>query len=197
MLVSLLLAVPLTAMKMSRIWIIRTPVAIYIEVIRGTPLLVQLVYIYFALPFFGIRLPPLLAGFIGLVIHLTAYLVEAYRAGITSLPKGQSEAADALGVTPFAKYIYIILPQALVSILPVLNNYFLQLFKDTSLVSAITVTDLLYQAELITARTYDYFEVYTAIFLLYLAVSYPTSVLMRRLERHEANRRAARGSVRT
>lgn len=109
------------------------------EFIRGTPLLVQLYVIFYVLPDIGILLPPLLAGVIGLGLHYGTYTAEVYRAGIDNVPRGQWEAAKACNLTARQTWIRVILPQALPPMIPALANYFIAMFKETPLLSAITV----------------------------------------------------------
>jgi len=112
---------------------------IYVELIRGTPALLQLFYIYFVFPAFGIRLSAFLCGVIGLTINCSAYMSEIYRAGIQSVAYGQREAAQVLGLSRWLTMRLVILPQALRVVVPPLGNVFISLFKDTALVSTITV----------------------------------------------------------
>lgn len=194
MALSLVLAVPVALMRLSKLRILRIIAGIYVEFFRCTPLLVQIVYIFFALPYIGIKFPPIQAAILALTLNLTAYISEAYRAGIRSLPPGQTEAANALGMSTLSTNIFVIMPQAFRAVSPVLGSYFVGLFKDTSLVSAIAVTELVYQAQVITARTYDYFTIYTVIFIMYFLVSYPASLIIRAMENRAERRRSGRPS---
>lgn len=145
----------------------------YVQLVRATPLLIQLVYIYYALPFAGIRLGAFLSAFIGLTLNVSAYLSEVYRSGIEAVPRGQRDAAAALGMRPWAISARVVLPQAIRIVIPALGNYMVSLFKDTSLAAVITVQELLFKGQIIGAQTYDYFTIYTLVFLLYFAVGYP------------------------
>ena len=133
MALSLVFGLLLALAKLSNSRFLSTAANVYIEVIRGTPCLLQLFYIYFVLPAVGIRVEPFLAGVLGLTINYSAYLAEVYRAGIAAVPRGQVEAAQALGMSRRKMLRLIILPQAVRIVIPPLGNYFISLFKDTSL----------------------------------------------------------------
>ena len=158
-------------------------------------MLIQLVYIYFALPGMGIRLSPVVAGVIGRSLHYTAYIAEVYRTGIQAVPKGQLEAARSLGMSTWMTNRVVILPQAFRIIVPTLGNYFVSLLKDTSLVSVITVTELLFSGQLIAARTYDYFTLYTMVFVGYLIIGLLAIWAVRRIERRVSRQGRARGKT--
>lgn len=169
--------------RLSRVRSVRSVATVYVELIRGTPCLLQLFYIYFVLPVFGIRLPPFTAGVLGLTINYAAYLSEVYRAGIQAVAKSQLEAAHALGMSRSLTMRLVVLPQALRIVVPPLGNYFISLFKDTSLVSVITVRELVYTGQIVAAVNYEYFAVFTIIGIVYLALSYPGSLGVQYLER--------------
>lgn len=155
----------------------------YVEFIRGTPLLVQIYIIYFALPSFGIYLPALLAGVLALGINSGAYTGEIFRAGIQSIEKGQHEAAFSVGMTYWQSMRYIILPQAFRRIIPPLGNELVTMIKDSSLVSIITVRELMYRASLISARTLNYVTMYVATACIYFAMTFLLSRTLTALER--------------
>ncbi len=179
---SLVLGVFVALGRLSPIRPLRIAVTAYVEVMRSTPLLLQLIYIYFVLPYVGIRLDPFVAGVVGLTINYTAYMSEVYRSGIQAIPRGQLDAAAALGMRSSLAMRRIVLPQAIRIVIPVLGNYFVSLFKDTSLTSALTIQELLFSGQIIAARTYNYFTIYTMVFVMYLAVGYPAGLLVRYLE---------------
>jgi len=154
----------------------------YIELYRGTPLLIQLYILYYGLPNIGISLNPLTAAFIGLGMNYAAYEAELYRAGISAVPKGQMEAALSLGMTQGTALRRIILPQAFRIALPGVTNDFIALFKDSSLVSVIAMVELTKTYSILAASTLRFFELGLIVALLYFAMSYPLSVLARRLE---------------
>lgn len=162
------------------------PAEIIVEVWRGTPLLVQLFYIYYVLPFFGVEVPAFLAGVIGLGLNYGAYMSEVYRGAIESIDRAQWEAADALGLPYVHTLRRIILPQAFRTITPTFANYLVSCFKDSSLVSVITIEELLFTGRLIGADTYRYQEVFTIVAVIYLIISFPASRFARRLENRMA-----------
>jgi polar amino acid transport system permease protein len=158
------------------------PAQAFVEIIRGTPLLLQLFYIFYVLPSFGIRFDRLFAGVVGLGINTGAYLSEVFRSGIDAVHKGQWEAADALGMPRSLTLRHIVLPQALRIVIPPLGNYFISMFKDTALVATISVPELLFSGQLLAAQSFRYLEIYSVIFLIYLAISYPASLGVRWIE---------------
>ena len=141
------------------------------------------IYIYYVLPNFGITFNPFLAGVVGLTINYTAYLSEVYRSGITAISKGQYDAAYSIGMTKALAMRRIILPQAVRIVIPALGNYFISLFKDTALTAVITVQELLFTGQIIAARSFQYFTVYTIAGFLYFAVGYPATHFVKYLER--------------
>jgi polar amino acid transport system permease protein len=183
MALSLVVGLIVALARMARQRWIRIVATTYVEVIRGTPCLLQLFYIYFVLPAFGVRFPPFTAGVIGLTVNYSAYMSEVYRAGIQAVAKGQLEAAQALGMSRGLMMRLIILPQAIRIVVPPLGNYFISLFKDTSLASSITLRELLFTGQIISATNYQYFTIFTIIGVIYLALSYPGSLAVQALER--------------
>ncbi|AZS71997.1 ectoine/hydroxyectoine ABC transporter permease subunit EhuD [Streptomyces lydicus] len=159
------------------------PVSIFVEFIRNTPLLVQLFFLFFVLPGWGLTFSPLTTGVIGLGLHYSTYTSEVYRAGIDGVPPGQWEAATALNLPRRRTWIAVILPQAFRRVVPALGNYVIAMFKDTPLLAGITVADMLFQANSISATTFDYLEPITVVGILFVVISYPTSLLLRALER--------------
>ena len=177
-----LLAIPVAVARLARSRLIRYPADLYVELIRSTPLILQLVYIYYVLPSVGIRLDPFPAAIIGLTVNYTAYMSEVYRGGIQAVPRGQVEAAMSLALPPVLAFRLVVLPQAFRIVLPALGNYLIALFKDTALASVVTVQELMFTGQIISARTYQYFTVYTVTAILYFAVGYPAALLVRNLE---------------
>ncbi|MET0597181.1 MAG: ectoine/hydroxyectoine ABC transporter permease subunit EhuD [Mesorhizobium sp.] len=153
------------------------------EFIRGTPLLVQLYFIFYVLPDFGLLLPPLVAGVIGLGLHYGTYTAEVYRAGIDNVPRGQWEAAKACNLTPRQTWTHVILPRALPPMIPALANYFIAMFKETPLLSAITVLELMNQAKSVANSSYRYIEPMTLVGAFFLVISLCSVVVLRWLER--------------
>jgi polar amino acid transport system permease protein len=155
--------------------------SLYVEVIRGIPLLVQLFYIYFALGRL-IQMPPLPSAVLAMGICYGAYMGEIFRAGIQSIPKGQSEAARSLGMTQTQSMYHVILPQAFKTILPPVGNEFVALLKDSSLVSILAVADLLRRGREFAAESFTYFETYTVVALVYLIITLFLSKLISIME---------------
>ncbi|TYO93909.1 ectoine/hydroxyectoine ABC transporter permease subunit EhuD [Desulfallas thermosapovorans] len=153
-----------------------------VEFIRSTPLLAQLYFIFYVLPQCGIMLSPLAAGVIGLGLHYSTYLSEVYRAGIDAVPRGQWEAATALNFSLSRIWLSIILPQAIPPVIPVMGNYLIGMFKDTPLLSAITLVEVLQAAKIIGSRSFQYIEPITMVGAMFLVLSYISSVGIRRLE---------------
>jgi polar amino acid transport system permease protein len=182
--------------RIGRAWLPRVLASFYIELIRGTPALLQLFYIYFVLPSFGIRFAPFTAGVIGLSINYSAYLAEVYRAGIEAVPKSQIQAAKALGMSGRHTMRLIVLPQALRIVVPPLGNYAISLFKDTSLVSIVTVKELMFTGQIVSSTNFQYATVFTIIGAIYLAFSWPSAFVVRWLERRMGTPRTASAAAR-
>jgi polar amino acid transport system substrate-binding protein len=164
-------------------------VNLYVEIVRGTPLLLQLTVVYYFLPSaIGLRLDPILAGIVTLALNYAASEAENYRAGLLSVPRGQLEAALALGMTPWTAVGRVVVPQAVRTVVPPVTNDFIALFKDTSICSVIAVAELTFEYRTLminNPRMAAQLGLITA--ALYLAMSYPLSLLARRLERkHQA-----------
>lgn len=180
---ALVLAIPVALCRLSPYVAVRGIASFYVEVIRGTPLLLQLVYIYYVLPTMGLNLNAFSAAVLGLTLNYTAYMSEVYRGGILAVPRNQWEAAATIGLSRARAFQRIILPQALRIVTPTLGNYFISLFKDTALASVVTVQELTFTGQIISARSYQYFTIYTVTGLLYLSVGYPAALFVRWLER--------------
>jgi len=172
----------LAIMRRARTKWISLPAEAFVEFVRDTPLLVQLFFLYFGLPVFGISLSALVTGIIGIGINYSAYLAEVYRAGIEGVPRGQWEAARALNFSHGQTWVQIILPQAVRKVIPALGNYFIAMFKDTPILASITVLEMLEQAQIVGSENFRYLEPMTEVGLLFILVSYPASLLIRRLE---------------
>jgi glutamine transport system permease protein len=170
--------------RLSRLVLVRVAAAAYVDFIRGTPLLVQIFLIYFALPILvGARIDPFLAAITACSINSGAYVAEIFRAGIQSIDKGQMEAGRSLGMTWAQTMRHIILPQAFKRIIPPLGNEFIAMLKDSSLVSVIGFEELTRRGQLIIARTYGSFEIWLAVALIYLLMTFAISRLVAYLER--------------
>lgn len=163
--------------------LVSRPVGFFAEFIRGTPLLVQLYFLFYVLPSAGILLSPLVAGVIGLGLHYGTYAAEVYRAGIDNVPRGQWEAAKACNLTPGQTWLHVVLPQAIPPMIPALANYFIAMFKETPLLSAITVLELMNQARSIANTNYRYIEPITLVGVFFLVISLVSVFGLRWLER--------------
>ncbi|EFY06976.1 amino acid ABC transporter permease [Succinatimonas hippei] len=158
--------------ELSRYWYFRIPSKIYVDFIRGTPLLVQIFIIYFALPIIlGVRVEPFVAAVAACSINSGAYVAEIFRAGIQSIDKGQMEAGRSLGMSWGQTMIHIVIPQAFRRIIPQLGNEFIAMLKDSSLVSVIGFEELTRKGQLIIASTYGSLEIWTAVAIIYLIMT--------------------------
>ena len=153
----------------------------YVEIVRGVPLLVQLFYIYYALGRF-VHVPDLLAAVISMSVCYGAYMGEVFRAGITAIPVGQTEAARSLGFNRGQTMYYVVLPQAWRTILPPVGNEFIALLKDTSLVSILGVADLLRRGREFASESFEYFETFTMVAVIYLIITLILSKLVSIME---------------
>ncbi|THA30154.1 ectoine/hydroxyectoine ABC transporter permease subunit EhuD [Streptomyces sp. A1277] len=159
--------------------LVTVPVKVVMEFIRSTPLLVQLVGA--AALFTSVE--PLTIGIVVLGVHYATYTSEVYRAGIDGVPKGQWEACRALSLTPRRTWQAVILPQAVRNVLPALGNYAISMFKETPFLAVITVHEMVFEARNYGTEHFRYTEVFTLAGLIFLVASYPTSLLMRKLEK--------------
>jgi polar amino acid transport system substrate-binding protein len=160
-------------------WIVAKPLGLYVEVLRGTPLMLQLYAIFFLLPKLGVRIGPIVAGVTGLAINYSAYESEIYRAGLQAIPRGQMEAALALGMTRLQAIMRIILPQAFRVVIPPVTNDFIALFKDTSVCSVITIVELSKQYYILAQSTGAIVQLAAVTAILYMIMSVPLSYLAR------------------
>ncbi|OLT48109.1 ectoine/hydroxyectoine ABC transporter permease subunit EhuD [Cellulosimicrobium sp. CUA-896] len=161
---------------------ISVPVGVVVEFIRSTPLLVQLVFVYLALP----TVPGIVVGCAVLGVHYATYMSEVYRAGIDAVPRGQWEAATALNLPRSRTWRDVVLPQAIRKTLPGLGNYAISMFKETPFLFAISIVEMFAAAQNYGANTFSYIEPLTMVGLFFLAASYPTSLLVRRMEKRLA-----------
>ena len=170
--------------RISNVKLLRWLAAIYIDFLRGTPLLVQIFLIYFALPvILEQRVDPFIAAITACGINSGAYIAEIFRAGIQAIDEGQMEAGRSLGMTWVQTMRYIIVPQAFKNIVPPLGNEFIALLKDSSLVSVIGVEELTRRGQLIIARTYGSLEIWISVALIYLVMTLTISRLVAYLEK--------------
>lgn len=161
--------------------------AAYVEVFRGTPVLIQLFILYFGLAQLGLRMESLQAAILGLGLNGAAYLSEIMRAGIESVHKGEFEAAYSIGMTRFQTMGRIVLPQAVRVILPPAGNYSLELLKSTAIVSVVAAPEIMFRARQLTVASLDGGEIYVLAAVIYLAMSLPLAYLVRRLDSRAAS----------
>lgn len=182
MVFGLLLGFILALMRLSKFWPLSWLSRFYVSIFRGTPLIAQVFMIYYGLPQFGIELDPIPSAMIGLSLNTAAYTSETLRAAISSIEKGQWEAAASIGMSSWQTMRRVILPQAARTALPPLGNSFIGLVKDTSLAATIQVPELFRQAQLVTSRTLEVFTMYLAASLIYWVLATVLSFLQNRLE---------------
>ncbi|MFM9865904.1 ectoine/hydroxyectoine ABC transporter permease subunit EhuD [Achromobacter xylosoxidans] len=171
MLVAVTLGLALALLRRSRLAVLSLPTAFVIEFVRSTPLLVQMYFLFYVLPLTGVQMSPLATGIVALGLHYATYCAEVYRAGIEAVPRGQLEAARALNMSPWRTAVGVVLPQAIPPVVLALGNYLVAMFKDTPLLSAITVVELLQQSKMIGSTTFRYTEPLTLVGVLFLALS--------------------------
>ena len=153
-----------------------------VEFVRSTPLVLQIFFVFYVGPQFGIRLAPWTAGMIAIGLHYASYLSEVYRGGLESVPVGQWEASRALNLSTGRTYFRIIIPQALPTALAGMGNYLVGIFKDTPMLSVIGVAELMHTANAIGSESYRFLEPYTMVGVIFLAISLPTAALIRSFE---------------
>ncbi|ESX63905.1 amino acid ABC transporter permease [Mesorhizobium sp. M0142] len=151
--------------------LLKRAIGVYVEVIRNTPFLVQLFFIFFGLPSIGVRLDPVLAAMLAMTLNMAAYTIEIVGAGLDAVPPGQTEAAMALGLRPRQVFIKIVLPQALKVIYPALTSQIVIMMLESAVVSQIAVRELTYEADMLQARTFRAFETYFVVTVVYLILS--------------------------
>lgn len=177
------LGLALAILRMSRTTAIAMTAGAFIEFIRSTPLLVQIFFLYFVMPEFGLTLDALTAGILALGVHYATYCSEVYRAGLDNVPRGQWEASTALNLSPLATFRDIIIPQAVPPVIPALGNYFVALFKETPLLSAIAVLELMQTAKILGSENFRYIEPITLVGAFFLALSLIAASINRSVER--------------
>ena len=164
--------------------LIAWPTSFISEFLRDTPLLVQLFFLYYVLPEYGIVLPAFLTGALALGLQYSSYTAEVYRAGIQSIPKGQLEAARALDLTPWRQFAIIVLPQAIPRIIPALGNYLVSIMKDVPILSVIAVLELLNVAKIIGDRSFNYLIPLSLVGAIYLLMTLLAAILIRLLDQY-------------
>jgi polar amino acid transport system permease protein len=182
MALALVAGLPVALARMSSNAFLRSISTVYVQVLRGTPVLLQLFVLYYVLPFAGIKLDPWAAGIAGMTLAYAAYLSEIYRSGIQAVDRGQTEAALSLGMSRVQVMGLIVLPQAIRIIIPPIGNTFIGLFKDTSLLSILTIRELMFEGQRLAATNFRYITIFSLIAVLYLLVCWPSAAIVERLE---------------
>jgi polar amino acid transport system permease protein len=186
---SVILGMAVALADMSRFWPLRLVGQVWGEVVRNTPILVQLLWTYYVLPIvFGIEISAFMACVIGLSVYSSAFIAEVYRAGIQAVPKGHREAAQVLGLSSFDAFVRIVMPQAVRTILPPLAANFVQLIKYSSLAAVISVGEVTRHAMELSASTFRPLEIFTFVAVVYLAICWPLAQAIRIWERRLAAR---------
>jgi len=176
----------LCMMAMSSLALIRWPIKVFIEFFRCTPILLQIVWFYYCVPMmFNLFIDPIYMGFLALGLNLAAFNAEAYRAGVQAVPHEHHDAGIALGLNKAQQTLYVVLPQALRSALPVLMTNGIAILQQTALVAIVAISDLMYVGKNIATETYRPLETYSLIALIYFALSLPISQLVAWIERRQ------------
>ena len=179
----------LTLLRLSRVPVLSQVTWAFVEFVRDTPLLVQLYFVYFVFPVaFGVKFSSLVTGVLTLGVHYAAYASDTYRAGIQGVPREQWEAATALSLPRYRVWLGVVLPQAIRRSLPSLGNYLISMFKDTPVLLTVGVLEMVGQAQTAGSATYSYIEPFTIAGVFFLLLGYPSSILVRRLERYVGTR---------
>lgn len=177
--VALVLGLVFAVLKGARSRLISWPAIAVAEFFRDTPLLVQLFFLYYVLPEYGIVLPAFVTGALALGVQYSAYMAEVYRAGIEAIPRGQREAAHALDLSAARTFTHVILPQAVPRVIPALGNYLVSISKDVPVLSVVTVLEMLAVARIIGDQTFDYLVPLSMVGGLYLMLTLVASALVR------------------
>jgi len=181
--IALILGLVFALLRRSRVKLISWPTAVVVEFLRDTPLLVQLFFLYYVLPEFGIVLPAFLTGALALGLQYAAYTSEVYRGGMEAVHHGQWEAATALNLTRMQTYRDIIIPQAIPRIVPAMGNYLVAMIKETPVLSVVTVLEMMGLANMIGERTFEYLVPLTLVGLIFLLLTIICSAGLSRLQR--------------
>ncbi|NTA13312.1 ectoine/hydroxyectoine ABC transporter permease subunit EhuD [Agrobacterium tumefaciens] len=181
--IALILGLVFALLRRSRVKLISWPTAVVVEFLRDTPLLVQLFFLYYVLPEFGIVLPAFLTGALALGLQYAAYTSEVYRGGMEAVHHGQWEAATALNLTRMQTYRDIIMPQAIPRIVPAMGNYLVAMIKETPVLSVVTVLEMMGLANMIGERTFEYLVPLTLVGLIFLLLTIICSAGLSRLQR--------------
>jgi polar amino acid transport system permease protein len=181
--IAMIVGLVLALLRRTKSHIVTWLVALIVEFLRDTPLLIQLFFLFYVLPNFGIVLPAFLTGALALGLQYSAYTSEVYRGGLDAVGRGQWEAATALNLSPWLTYRDVVIPQAIPRIVPALGNYLVSMLKDTPVLSVITVVDMLNLANLIGDRTFEYLIPLSLVGLIFLVLTLVCSALIHAIER--------------
>lgn len=179
---ALVLGLVWAVLKSAPLRIVSWPATVVTEFLRDTPLLVQLFFLYYVLPDYGLLLPAFMTGALALGLQYSAYTAEVYRAGLQAVPRGQHEAALALNLSPTRKFSHIVVPQAVPRIVPAMGNYLVSIMKDVPILSVVTVLELLNVARIIGDRTFDYLIPLSMVGAIYLVMTLIASAGVRALD---------------
>ncbi len=189
----LIFGILMAMMKMSKIFLLRAFANVYVEFLRGTPVLVQIFLVFYGLPIMGIEIPAiiiggvdmsrLISGIVALSINTTAYVCEIVRGGIQSIDKGQTEGALALGMSPVRTMYCIVLPQAMKNIFPAMGNEFITIIKTSSQISVIGIAELMYVADTIRGISFKPLEPLIIVALIYFVITFTISLILKRIEK--------------
>jgi putative glutamine transport system permease protein len=185
--ISLIVGTLLAIFQISTNKLVRILASSYVEFFRNIPLLIIVMFFYVVVPLYWFQIDGFTAGTIGLTIYTSAFIAETIRAGILSVPKGQMEAGLSTGFTYSQTMRYIVLPQAVKIVIPPLGNQFINLVKNSSVLAMVAGLDLMYQGDLIASETFNTFETYILIGLIYLIITLPLTYLMAYVERRLAS----------
>ncbi|MGH3423318.1 MAG: ectoine/hydroxyectoine ABC transporter permease subunit EhuD [Nocardioidaceae bacterium] len=182
--IAAILGLAFAVVRRARVPVLAPLVTAFVEFVRSTPIPVQLVFVFYVLPEHGPRLTAIVTGVIVLGIHYACYYAEVYRAGIEGVPVGQWEACTALSLSPLHKWRLVVLPQAFRNVLPALGNYVISMWKEVPFLVLIAAPTMVQVASKIGGDRFRYVEPFTIAALLFLAVSYPSALAMRKLEKY-------------
>jgi len=187
--IGIIIGLVTSVIRVTKIKVLSQLAVVYVDLFRGTPLLMQIIFVYYALPYLGINLPAMVAGIVALSVNSGAYVSEIFRAGIESIDKGQTEAARSLGMSYMQAMRYVVIPQTIKRVLPPLTNEFVALIKDSSLLSVIAIAELMRTAkEMMTWKMNP--SSLTAAALIYLIITLPltryVSYMEKKLKKSEA-----------
>ncbi|MGX9148287.1 ectoine/hydroxyectoine ABC transporter permease subunit EhuD [Mesorhizobium sp. 128a] len=182
--IAMVLGLALALIQRSNAAVLRWVVRELIEFIRSTPLLVQVFFVFYVAPQFGVRLSPWVSGMLAIGLHYACYLSEVYRGGIEGVVRGQWEAATALNMSTKQTYLRVVIPQAIPLCIPGMGNYLVGIFKDTPMLSVIGVAELMHTANAIGTENYRFLEPYTLVGVIFLVISLPSAGLVKVLDRY-------------